>query len=450
MQLNLYAQSSTTSPEASTATISDSYVAVATSIASVKDDDLQNNFVKFWLHFFLIAFPLATIVLLYLCDPIQLLLGDKTWQKLEDEHSHSVIAALIQVSVLFTAYVFVLDWLGFAATITGQYLTKFNAVYYLTTTTGLLVDFAAFSWVMYVLATCCHWDCKTFWHKWKNQQECNQGKSEIIKRLMSTILIAPMLCIANHIHYIVLAFVSDPYHAGSIAIVYFLTFILHYFIFRQFYNRVVLRTNVRIKPSTCQHKTQPDFQRSENSSSELSPYCKQKKLNRKPFNTQIVIIGLFLISPVTLLYEGLIIVLFMTLPISKTLEDSPTRLYSIYQGTGILIVILLTYSILLRPNPFSLPRTVTQIANALNLPETTPIWDRLCDEEKCANVVTALVTRPRDIQLIKQSGDYVQQNSADEQQANGQSPSNVQRDVAIEMENDNVILRNTNECDTVV
>ena len=51
----------------------------------------------------------STLLCLVLCDPVYLLLGEKVWTKLEDESNHPRIAALIQVSVLFTALVFMLD-----------------------------------------------------------------------------------------------------------------------------------------------------------------------------------------------------------------------------------------------------------------------------------------------------------------------------------------------------
>lgn len=81
----------------------------------------------------------------------------------------------------------------------------------------------------------------------------------------------------------------------------------------------------------------------------------------------------------------------MTLPITKSLEDSPTRLYTIYQGTGILIVALLTYNIVLRPSPFSLAGMIDKLGRDLQIHEKFGRkWIRMGDEEKGAIVIRTL------------------------------------------------------------
>ena len=202
-----------------------------------------------WLHLVLVLFPLLTWLMLYLCDPVNLLLGDKTWQKLDDRRSHPVIAAIIQISALFTFFVFILDWIAFSRTISGDFLAyDRNAAFYLSAATGLLIDFGAFGWVVYVLISLCHWDFKHFWQYWKGHNPVKKECPEHIKNLMYTITVAPILCISNHLYYIILAFVLDPFHAGLIVIDYAVTFFLFYFIFRQVYSRVVLRSNRRLAP----------------------------------------------------------------------------------------------------------------------------------------------------------------------------------------------------------
>lgn len=92
-----------------------------------------------------------------------------------------------------------------------------------------------------------------------------------------------------------------------------------------------------------------------------------------------------------MLYESLLIVLFWALPIRKTLEDSPTRLYTTYQGTGILIVALLTYNIVLRPSPFSFAGAFDKLGKQLQIPQKLGRkWVRMGDEEKAAVVIRTL------------------------------------------------------------
>ena len=365
-------------------------------------------------------FPLLTWLMLYLCDPVNLLLGDKTWQKLDDEHSHPIVAALIQVSAIFTIFVFVLDWIAFVQTITGDFLAHDkNAVFYLSTLTGLLIDFGAFGWVVYVLVSIFHWDFKNwqFWKEDKRKREC----PERIKKLMSTIMLAPLLCLSNHLYYIILAFMSDPFHAGFIAIGYAVTFFLFYFVFRQFYSRVVLRSDHRqavwekeklaVNVATSQldlryrlsevakEKGDEEAYRMFMESGEAPKPVKVKprrRILRVPFNTQVVVFGIILIGPILVFYELMIITLFLSLPVSKSLEAVPASLYSIY-GTGIIVVALLTYNIVLNPSPFSLPKAAEKIGRDLRLPRRYPNWHRFTDEEKFACLVTYLLRHKEDL-----------------------------------------------------
>ncbi len=359
--MKLYATTATISLEATPQRITDDYIAIAASFDEINDDALQSTFLKVWLHIFLVFFPILTLLCVWLCDPVQLLLGDKVWNKLEDESNHPRIAALIQVSFLVTAYVFMLDIMALITTVMGDFLVyDRHAAFYLTTVTGLIVDTAAFVWVMFVLIKSCQWDCKNFWYRWKKRQPCNKGESEKIKKLMSTIMIAPLLCFANHLHYIILALIADPFHSAGIIITYLLTFSINYFLYQQFYNVVVFRSfhrrmgNERKVYALRTPSRGSIFERSQ---SVAALGTRKVKVERVPFNTQTVVFGLMILTPFMVLYEGIIIALFASLPISKTIEDAPSRLYSIYQGTGILIVMLLTYNIVLAPKGFSLGNT---------------------------------------------------------------------------------------------
>ena len=392
---------------------------MASSWDEVREDSLLNDFVKVWLHITLALFPLGTWLLLYLCDPVQLLLGDKTWSKLDDEHSHGTVAALIQMSVIFTFYVFAMDVAGFYYTVTSDIISyDSNAAFYLSTVTGLVIDLAAFVWVVIILITSCHWDCKNFIQHLKHGDPC-RGYGRI-KKLISTVCVAPVLCLSNHLHYIIIAFITDAFHAGSIIIMYGISFFVFYFVFRQFYNRVVLHSNKRPKivPRTmelcekCAKKEKEwfpmDLQENgnggETSSTKLMEEHNQKsKSNGKcncfvsgpqchlAFNTQVLMLSLMTIGPFIMLYEAILIALFISLPITSSIEDAPSRIYTIYQGTGLLIVALLTYNILLNPNPFSIPKTVERLAKRLHIPENVNYWNRLTTEEKCAKVIATLL-----------------------------------------------------------
>ena len=373
-----------------------------------------------WLHLVLVLFPLLTWLMLYLCDPVNLLLGDKTWQKLDDRRSHPVIAAIIQISALFTFFVFILDWIAFSQTISGDFLAyNRNAAFYLSAATGLLIDFGAFGWVVYVLISLCHWDFKHFWQYWKGHNPVKKECPEHIKNLMYTITVAPILCISNHLYYIILAFILDPFHAGLIVIDYAVTFFLFYFIFRQVYSRVVLRSNRRLAPwekdkmavniatseidlryqlAQIAQEKQGDKETLIKSGTEPKPLKvkPRRRILRVPFNTQVVVFGLILIGPVLVFYKFMFITLFLSLPISKSLEAVPASLYSIY-GTGIIIVALLAYSIVLNPSPFSLPKATEKIGIELHLPQRYVNWHKFTDEEKFAILVAYLLRHREDL-----------------------------------------------------
>ena len=358
--------------------ISDTYTAVAASQDEIQSDQFQSKFVRIWLHIVFILFPIATVILIYTCDPVQLLLGDKTWQKLRDESNHPRVAAMIQISVVFTIYVFVLDCFAFNATLSSDnYSDSSHAGFYLTTVTGFIVDIVAFLWVIFILVSCCHLDCH-------NIIKREFGKPVPYERIRNLLLItaSPVLCGANHIPYVIFSFISDPYHAGSITMVYFISFLLFYFVHQQVYSRVALKTTSR--PKNFPYATDPDLIHLPDGDA-----CRRK--GRVPFNTQVLLLSMVVVSPLLVLYESILIILFQTLPIRKTLEDAPTRLYTIYQGTGILIVALLTYNIILSPSPFSLIGALDKLGKQLQIPEKLGRkWVRMGDEEKAATVIKHL------------------------------------------------------------
>ena len=388
-------------------------------MTEIQEDALISDFAKVWLHLVLVLFPLLTWLMLYLCDPVNLLLGDKTWQKFDDENTHPVIAALIQVSAVFTIFVFTLDWIACAQTITGSFLSHDkNSAFYLSAVTGNLIDFGAFLWVVYVLIRSCRWKCRNLcYYDDHKRQRC----PEKIKKLMSTIMLAPILCLSNHLYYIILAFMSDPIHAGFIMYGYGISFFVFYFVFRQFYGRVVLRSNRRqaiwekeklsVNVATSQvdlryrlalvAKEKGDeeaYQMFTESGAEPKPLKikPRRRILRVPFNTQVVVFGLVLIGPVMVFYEFLMITLFLSLPISKSLEAVPTSLFSLY-GTGFVIVLLLTYSIVLNPSSFSLPKAAERIGRDLRLPRRYVNWHKFTDEEKFACLVTYLLRHREDL-----------------------------------------------------
>ena len=364
---------------------------------------------------------------------------------LEDEHVHGTLAAMIQISVIFTTFVFVMDIVCVYFTLTNDLIAyDSNSAFYLSTVTGLVIDVGAFAWVLIVLIASCQWGCRNFLY---NLQTGAQTQSSTrVKKLFSTVTVAPMLCLANHIQYIIIAFISDPFHAGSIAIMYTLSFFLYYFVFRQFYNRMVLQSNKRPKIvprlevcKKCSAKERlwnPPLHDSKGSTDRLTEDYELQQMGNNstdnkcncfipgpnchtPFNTKIVVIGLLVVGPFVTFYQAIMIILFFSLPITKSIEDAPSRIYTIYQGTGLIIVALLTYNILLNPKPFSLTKVVERLAKRFHLPEHTNFWNRLSHEEKCSKLIVTLLeshfqSTSGKFRCAKKSSDCTQEKSEED------------------------------------
>ena len=397
----------------------------------MSSDSLQSVFVKVWLHLTLFLFPLGSLFVLYICDPVQLMLGDKTWFILEDEHAHGTIAAIIQIAILIIFYIFIMDLAGIYFTITTTALSaETHSAFYLSTMTGVFIDLIAFAWVLFVLFYSIMYVIKSLISKGTSLYLADRLAYNKVKKFLTSTTLAAVLSFFNHIHYIILAFISDPFHAGSTAIMFIAFFFIFYIVFRQFYNRVVLHSNKHpgnVAPhklcnqciSNLEQKLKAPSRKPLRRvlSESQAAYLVSAKVNKKcdcfisgpgchtPFSVRVVLLSLSTVCPFLLVYVGMITVLFFNLPLTKSIEDSPSRLYSIYQGTGLIIVALLAYNIVLRPNSFSVVKVMERLAKRLKLPDHTNYWNKLTDEEKCAKVISTLMEKNLRTELHKTLSD---------------------------------------------
>ena len=407
--------------------MSDEYIAVAASEEEIASDSLQSVFLKVWLHFTLVLFPLGSLLVIYICDPVQLLLGDKTWFILEDEHVHGTIAALVQIAILLTFYIFFLDVAGIYFTLNGSLSAQYHSAFYMSTITGVFIDVVAFLWVLFVISYSFVYVVRSYIRQRTSLYLADRLIYNKAKKFMTSTVLAAFLSFFNHVHFIILAFIADPFHAGSIGIMLIAVFFIMYFVFRQFYNRVVLHANKHpgnVAPHKLCQKCSVEFDKKLKELPNLLPlqrvvtraesaYLLSEKAPKQcdcfvsgpgchtPFSVRVVLLSLGTVAPFLLVYVGMIIVLFFNLPLTKTIEDSPSRLYSIYQGTGLIIVALLSYNILLRPSSFSIVKVTERLAKRLRLPDHTNYWNKLTDEEKTAKVIATLMERHFKTELYK-------------------------------------------------
>ncbi len=427
--MKLYAQSATTGPSSSTLRVSDEYIAVAASEEEIASDSLQSVFLKVWLHFTLVLFPLGSLLVIYICDPVQLLLGDKTWFILEDEHMHGTMSALLQISILIVIYIFIMDLAGIYYTISTSIITAHShSAFYISTITAVFIDVVAFIWVLFVLFYSAVYVLKSYFGQRTSLYLADHIAYTRVKKLLTSIVMAAILSFFNHIHFVILAFIADPFHAGSIAMMFIAFFFIFYFVLRQFYNRVVLHSNKR-PGSVAPHKLCSKCMATLNEKSAVAPgnrnkkkggltesqiaYLQSSKVDKQcdcfisgpgrhsPFSVRVVMLSLCTVCPFLFVYVAMITMVFFSLPLTKTIEDSPSRIYSIYQGTGFIIVALLSYNILLRPASFSIVKVTERLAKRLRLPDNTNYWNKLTDEEKFAKLVATLMEKHFQTDLYK-------------------------------------------------
>jgi len=463
--LKLYAQSPTTAPASGTLRVSDDYIAVAASEEEVLSDSLQTMFLKVWLHLSLLLFPLGSMLIIYMCDPVQLLLGDKTWFILEDEHMHGTISALIQISILIIFYIFLMDLAGIYFTVTATLISaNSHSAFYISTLTGVIIDVVAFVWMLFVLFYSIIYVIKSYVSQGMSLYQADRLAYTRVKKLLTSTVMAAVLSFFNHVHFIILAFIADPFHAGSMAMMFIAYFFIFYLVLRQFYNRIVLHSNKtpgtaapqklcnkcsvkldkKLTSSTRGHKriltaSQSAYLMSSKRDSGCDCFISGPGFHI-PFSVRVVVLSLVAVCPLLLLYVAVITTVFFSLPLTKTVEDSPSRLYSIYQGTGLVIVALLTYNILLRPASFSITKVTERLAKRLRLPEHTNYWNKLTDEEKCAKVVATLMEKHLNSELYNTFSSDNEDDSRDGSKSRGQG--NTAEDVEDKSQDDsNLIIK---------
>ena len=100
--------------------------------------------------------------------------------------------------------------------------------------------------------------------------------------------------------------------------------------------------------------------------------------------------GLFLTG-----YFGMIACFFILIPITKSIEDTPTQAYAIYQGIIVVLTALLAYVVIVKPGSFSITTAVKTAIKGIKEAEGKKIkddWMKIGDEERLAGVIAKTVT----------------------------------------------------------
>ena len=172
-------------------------------------------------------------------------------------------------------------------------------------------------------------------------------KDEKTYFLMILFGIAPLLCLASHAHYIAIAWITDPVYAGAIGIYYGIVIFMQFFLLKQAYAKDSFWKTV----------------------------------------------GWMSITWLTIfVLQVLITVFFVYIPVKHSIENTPTFLYAVISGSGVLLLLLIAYKVIHDPRgTLSISGTIQNILNKMERENrrlnNVNNWDDLDEEEKLSELM---------------------------------------------------------------
>ena len=208
--------------------------------------------------------------------------------------------------------------------------------------------------------------------------------------------VVPILCFASHAHYIIIAWITDPFYATSIGIYYGVCYIIHLLVFKQTYKGAHYKKQdfVTLCFYPCfstRNKDKPTYlylsKRKDEEDTGKKQDGKSVVYNSKAMCTALTV------SFITLLYQMLITVFFVFIPINNAIENTPSRLFIAIQSVGALLLGFIAYRMIVGKESLSI--VIGAIRNVVNrIPPkecklyTKPTqWDALGNEEKFTEVL---------------------------------------------------------------
>ena len=245
-------------------------------------------------------------------------------------------AAHAVLSLVFIVYVFLLDIVAVAVrNETPEYYSEmYNKLLFDYPGVLLLWDIIAIGmFVISALIAAWHHDENTF-------------------PLLVEVRKVPLLCFASHAHYILIAWITDPFYATSVGIYYGVCYIIHFLLFKQTYKGVYKSTT-----NNC---------------------C------RKALGAAVTVMF------IALCYQVLITVFVAFLPINNAVENTPSRIFIAIQSAGALVLGFLAYQTIVGKQSFSV--IIGAIRNMIKMPPkfysgSETQWNMLGNEEKFAEVL---------------------------------------------------------------
>ena len=196
--------------------------------------------------------------------------------------------------------------------------------------------------------------------------------------------LAPLLCVASHAHFILIAWITNPGYASGIGIFYGIIVFVCFLTFKCVYYYVHL-----LLSSCLQQGPQPQQGKLRNC---CAHFCRGDTTNEDCPNSLscaalllTLVIGLFLIG-----CFAMMACFFIYIPINNSIEDTPTQVYAIYQGIVVILTALLAYIVLVKPRSFSITKAVQK---TLEDQKNKDGRKDISNEERLAEVLTKAVER---------------------------------------------------------
>ena len=304
------------------------------------------------LYWFQFLFPFLTIILIvvYVICSHRSMDMKKVSKNL---NSFATTAAHAVISLMFIVYVFVLDI--FAVAVRNETPEYYSDMYNkpLFDYPGVLLFWDIIALYIFVALV-----ISALIAAWRHNENTFP--------LLVEAGMVPLLCFASHAHYIIIAWITDPFYATSVGIYYGVCYIIHLFLFKRTYKAVYYLT---VKKQDYEDD--------------------QKKVPVVYWNCKAMCTALVAFS-IALSYQALITVFIAFIPINNAIENTPSRIFIAIQSVGALLLGFLAYQMIVGKQSLSI--IIGAIINMIKMPPkfytgSDTQWNTLGNEEKFAEVL---------------------------------------------------------------
>ena len=175
----------------------------------------------------------------------------------------------------------------------------------------------------------------------KQSPNTQREQMEFVFQLLTLAGVIPLICLASHAHYLLVAAITDAFYATGIGIYYGIFYYVHLSLLKKTYEGVDRRIPVHRDNQTTK-SDQPITVQLDDPQSPTQPSDNEEVAH---FNYKAMVI-VSLVFFVTVCYQILITTFYVFLPINQSVENLPSRLFSILQVASALLVSLLAYKII--------------------------------------------------------------------------------------------------------